>query len=132
MNKKENMTIFNRAVVGDNRKSVNLFISKGVGVTNSIAKTDGKASYIQVPAIRYEDAIKKASVVKIDVEGAEYGYNIIQPHLRAIILEFHPIVGKNWQKAAFEIMNKIEASGFKPIMKPQFKHGWDVSGSWVR
>ena len=45
--------------------------------------------------------------MKIDVEGAEYNYNIIQPQLRAIILEFHPLTKKDWEGMAYNIMNKI-------------------------
>jgi hypothetical protein len=48
--------------------------------------------------------------VKIDVEGAEYGYDIIKPNLRAIILEFHPVTSNlsgglslKWEKA-YDIM----------------------------
>ncbi len=131
-NRKTNMEIFNRAVVGDDCEAVTLYLSKGVGVTNSVAKSASKAGSIEVGAIRYEKAIADATVVKIDVEGAEYSYNIVQPQLRAIILEFHPISGKDWRWMARSIMAEIEAAGFDPIMRPEFKNGWDVTGSWVR
>ena len=131
-NVRPNMNPINAAVVGDNAKTIDLYISSGIGVTNSIAKKARKKESIKVKAIKYEEALKDANVVKIDVEGAEYGFNIIQPQLRVIILEFHPIVGKNWQRKAFEIMSKIEQSGFIPIMKPKFKNGWDVSCCYVK
>ena len=132
-NKKKNMEIYNYAVVGDDKKTVNLYISQGIGATNSITKTIRKKGNIEVNAIKYEAAIKDATVVKIDVEGAEYEYNIIQPQIRAIILEFHPIPGKPWQEWARNIMTDLEKNGFKPIAKkPEFKHGWDLTGSWAR
>lgn len=128
-----NSEAHNKAVVGTNIKFVDLYISKGIGVTNSIAKTHGKSDRVRVPAIKYEAAIKDVSVAKIDVEGAEYSYNIVQPNLRAIILEFHPLVKKPWKKMARQIMQDIESAGFRPIMKPQFSHGWgDMAGSWVK
>ena len=116
----------------NNDPFVNFFISKGIGVTNSIAKSRGKFKKIKVPTIRYEDAVKDATVVKIDVEGAEYMYEIIQPQLRAIILEFHPIVGKPWKRWAEEIMTKIERNGFVPIIRPTFESVWNLTGSWQR
>ena len=126
------MHIFNLAVVGDNRQYVDLFISKGIGVTNSIEKSKNKQGQIRVKTIRYEEAVKDATVVKIDVEGAEYSYNILQPQLRAIILEFHPIVQKPWRIWAENIINKIESAGFKSIIKPTFESGWNLTGSWEK
>ena len=30
-------------------------------------------------------------------------------------------------------MTDLEKNGFKPIAKkPEFKHGWDLTGSWAR
>ena len=130
LNKKPNMEIFNKAVVGGDEKKVNLFISTGIGVTNSIKKEKGEK--IKVDAIKYEDAIKDSTVVKIDVEGGEYSYNIIQPSLRAIILEFHPIVGRDWKKDAYKIIEQIESNGFKRIFMPNFNNGWSLTGCWER
>ena len=133
MNKKPNMEIFNSAVVGNDNKHINLFISKGIGVTNSTVKSQSKTDIIKVNAIKYENAIKDATVVKIDVEGGEYSFDIIQPQLRAVILEFHPIVKKPWQKWAYQIMKNLDNAGFRPVSKkPTFKHGWDLTGSWIR
>jgi len=126
------MEIVNKAVVGDNRPFVKLYLSKGVGVTNSVAKTHAKSGFITVPAIRYEEAIKDVTVVKIDVEGAEYTYNIIQPQLRVILLEFHPIAKQPWLTWAKKIIQKLEDTGFWAVKKPGFKHGWDLTGSWMR
>ena len=79
--------------------------------------------------------MKPATVVKIDVEGAEYGYDIVQPHLRAIILEFHPISGiplGGWRGKAVQIMEEIQLKGFTPTMVPSFKNGWDTNSAWAR
>ena len=132
MNAVPSMKLFNLAVIGNDNEYVNLYISKGIGVTNSIAKSYAKADVIKVKTIKYEDAVKTATVVKIDVEGAEYSYNIIQPQLRAIILEFHPISKRPWKERAYYIMDEIEKSGYKPIIRPTFKSGWDLIGSWQK
>jgi len=131
-NRKGNMEIFNKAVIGSDDDYAKLFISKGIGVTNSVAKSNNKSHSISVPAIKYEKALQNATVVKIDVEGAEYSYNIIQPQLRAIILEFHPIIKQPWKDWAEDIINKIENSGYKRIYKPNFKSGWSLTGCWQR
>jgi len=131
-NATDTMTCRNMAVVGDDTASVQLHISKGVGVTNSIEKTKGKTGAITVPAMRYERAVDGVSVVKIDVEGAEYSFNIVQPQLRAIILEFHPIVGRDWKADAWRIMADIEDHGFTPLCTPTFVSGWNCAGCWER
>lgn len=124
------ITPVRRAVVGDGSDEVTLYISTGIGVTNSIVKEKQKG--IKVKTVQYERAVKKATVVKIDVEGAEYSFDIIQPDLRAIILEFHPLTNCDWQKKAKKIIRKIRQAGFEPIHEPEFKHGWDLIGSWTR
>ena len=131
-NKKPNMEIFQKAVTGVDIDNVNLYTSNGIGVTNSIAKKTRKKGLITVPAIKYEEALKDANIVKIDVEGAEYSYNIIQPQLRAIIIEFHPIEKQDWVSQAFKIMNEIKNKGFKPLHEPKFSNGWDCHASYVR
>jgi FkbM family methyltransferase len=131
-NKRENMMIYNKAVVGYDTPTIPLYISSGVGVTNSITKRTNKKSFVEVEAIRYEEAVKNATVVKIDVEGAEYGYNIFQPHIRAYIIEFHPIVKVDWMSNVTKIMNELESNGYTPLAKPSFKHGWDLHGAWVK
>lgn len=127
------MEIHNCAVVADDSSFVDLFISKGVGVTNSIAKAKG--SSIRVPAKRYQDVIGCATVVKIDVEGAEYSYPIVEnlEHLRAITIEWHPISGNpKWREQCNELMNRIEQRGFDCLYRPSFSHGWDCNCAFVR
>jgi len=130
MNQKPNMEIYNCAVIGSKEKTVNLYLSKGIGVTNSTTKI--KKEFITVPAILFDTAVKTATIVKIDCEGAEYSFNLIQKHLRGIIIEFHPLVNTPWKKQARQIMQNIESVGFTAIHTPQFKHGWDLTGCWVK
>lgn len=126
-----NLTVKKAAVVGDDRKEVKLFISSGIGVTNSlIAKK--KSLYERVPAEKYEKVVADASIVKIDVEGAEYDYNIIQPGIRALIIDFHPVININWIKKANQIIESILAAGFTPVINPNFQNGWTRAGSWIR
>lgn len=127
-------TIFpvNKAVVGTHDNTVTLHLAEGIGVTNSIAKSHGRKTSVEVPAINYTDAVREATVVKIDVEGAEYGYDIVQPHLRAIILEFHNVPNIHWKEKALQIMEDLEKAGFKALAKPEFQHGFDMHGAWIK
>jgi len=127
-----NLTLYRAAVVGDEKtKTVDLYLSKRLGLTNSVAQTRAKAGKITVDAISYEEAVRGATVAKIDVEGAEYSYPIVQPSLRGLIIDFHPMPG-DWKKQARLIMEEIRDSGFRAIREPEFKHGWDVGGVWAR
>lgn len=123
---------FNMCVVGDDSKSVKLYVSKGIGVTNSIVLKKRKAGYIEVEAINYKEAVKDATIVKIDVEGAEYSYQeIVQPSIRALIIDFHPVPG-DWIAKAEKIISEIESKGFIPVIKPNWENGWTRAGSWIR
>jgi len=129
------MRAVHAAVVGDDRQTAQLHVSYGIGVANSIAKTGHKLSPIEVPAIRYEDAIKGATVVKIDVEGAEWGFDILGnlKGLRGIVLEFHPVKSCDWKNEAQKIMAGIRDAGFTPITEPALVNcRWDTGGVWVR
>ena len=126
-----NMRAVQAAVVGGDRRSADLFISRGLGVTNSTVLSRSKAHRIAVPAIRYEDAVAGASIVKIDVEGAEYEYPIVQPQLRAVIIDFHPVPG-DWVGAARRIMRGLLDAGFEAVIEPEFSCGWTRAGSWIR
>lgn len=132
LNKKHNIEPINKAVVGDKCEYIELYLSKGIGATNSVVKSGRKGETIIVPAIYYNNAVKNATIVKIDVEGAEYTYDIIQPNLRAVILEFHPIVGKNWIKDAQQIMDNLKDNHFSCVQMPNFRNGWDTNSAWIR
>ena len=129
-----NLEVVNAAVVADERESVDFYISAGIGVSNSVVLKRGKERRVTVPAVSYEEAVRGATVVKIDVEGAEYTYPIVQPSLRAIMIDFHPIRGRRWVERAQEIMSEIEAAGFTPVVVPKFKSGFDsdTAASFVR
>lgn len=129
-----NLKLVNAAIVGDNRNSVDLYLSAGIGVTNSIVLSNRKESKVTVPAINYANAVRGASIVKIDVEGAEYSYPIVQPGLRAIILDFHKVAGHDWIGRSKELIASFEKAGFKSVIEPNFESGsgWTLAGSWIR
>jgi len=127
-----NLRLVNAAVIGGAAARVDLHVSAGIGVTNSIVLSRRKPESISVRAVSYGDAVRGASVVKVDVEGAEYGYPIVQPSLRAAIIDFHPIPGVDWVAKARAVIASLEAAGFEAVVEPDFSCGWTSAGSWVR
>lgn len=128
-----NLTCFDSAVVPDSRRTVDLHISKGIGVTNGCVQNQRKSHSVTVPAVMYEHAVMDATVVKIDVEGLEYTYPVLcGANLRALLIDFHPMSGRQWQKAADKMVAEIEAAGFEPVISPNWSNGWTCAGAWVR
>lgn len=127
-----NLRIEQAAVVADDRATVPLHISSGIGVTNSIALSRRKAKTLDVPAVSYESAVAGASIVKIDVEGGEYDYPIVQPGIRALIIDFHPLPGEDWISKAEAMIASILVAGFEPVVVPDWSNGWTRAGSWIR
>lgn len=130
-----NFIPINAAIVGNNEKNTILHISSGFGVTNSTTLSYRTARSIMVPAINYIDAIKDATIVKIDVEGGEYSFHIednFPDSLRGLIIDFHPVTNYNWLKKAKEIIIEIEKNGFQPVISPDWSSGWTRAGSWIR
>ena len=128
------MSAVNAAIVGESGGTeVELFIGLGVGVTsNIIRKPRESADSVIVPAVRYEEAVKNATVVKIDIEGGEYDLDIVQPQLRGIVLEFHRLGGSLPMDLIKKTISDIKSAGFTAVSEPGFKNGWDLTGCWVR
>jgi FkbM family methyltransferase len=130
-----NLENIQAAVVGDNQKFVDLHLSKGIGVTNSLVESSAKPESVRVRAINYKDAVQNATIVKIDIEGGEYDLpldDLIQSSMRAIIIDFHP-VGKDWIQKSEAIISEIESHGFVAIVKPIWDGTiWTRAGSWLR
>ena len=131
------------AVVPDSStRSVWLYLSRGNGTRNRLAPIRG-TSAVEVPAVPYAKAVKGATVVKIDVEGAEWDYPIathLAAPLRGLIIEFHPRKEQHREGARL-LIAQIEAAGFRrvyPESERSFwnrfkKHGpqWGAHRAWV-
>jgi len=125
-----NLKVFNLAVVGNDDKQREFYISCGIGVTNSLIEKR-KSTKLMVNCINYDDVIKDCTVVKIDIEGGEYECNLIQPHIRAYIIDFHR-VGKDWLDKSKKIIQELNDLGYICIIEPNFNCGWTQAGSWVK
>ncbi len=134
-----NLEVIRAAIVGDPElKTVELNVSKGIGVTNSLVHgATSKAFTETVQAISYEEATKDATIVKIDVEGAEYQYSgkLVQPKMRAIVLDFHklPKAQGDWVAKSNLLIEEMLDHDFKVVIQPVFDgSGWLQAGSWIR
>jgi FkbM family methyltransferase len=127
-----NLKLCQAAVVGDNRKEAEFFIGTGYGPTNSLFVSGNKnRKAIKVPCVNYADAVRGATVVKLDIEGGEYDLPILQPSVRAYIIDFHK-TKPDWLERSKSIIAELEAAGFKPIIAPKWTNGFNRAGSWVR
>jgi FkbM family methyltransferase len=130
-NKNANLRAIPRAVVRDGRDEATFYLSRGIGVTNSLVPSTAKDA-IAVGAISYGEAVIGATVVKIDIEGGEYDLGpLVRDSIRALIVDFHPI-GPNWIARAEAIVGEIESAGFESIIAPRWNNGWTRAGSWLR
>lgn len=121
-----NFEVYKMAVTGDDPGFVDFYLSKGPGLRNSLIPIRGRTP-VTVTAIPYAEAVADATVVKIDVEGAEYTYPLSQPGLRALIIDFHPKKGEDWIQEVKDKLSVLEHEGFRIIDYPKFKKGWNAS-----
>lgn len=126
-----NFKCYNLAVVGNDDEERKFYISKGIGVCNSLIKKRTSTEQV-VKCIKYNKIIADATIIKIDIEGGEYEIkDLIQPHIRAYIIDFHK-VGKTWLDEANDIIKKLDDYGYECIVKPNFSCGWTMAGSWIK
>jgi FkbM family methyltransferase len=136
----DNATVVQAAVVQDDSvDEMPFYLARGTGTRNRLRYSPGLKA-VRVSCVSYAAAIAGATVVKVDVEGAEWSYPIAQhlaAPLRALILEFHPREPEH-ETAARTLVEQIEAAGFTavyPVNWERFvKHGsrWGAHGAWVR
>ena len=88
---------------------------------------------IQVPAVTLDALLEGITVLKCDVEGAEYELEL-EKHvagLRALTVEFHRHSG-DWKADAWAICDRIRDAGFVETRRPLFNSQWNNYGVWHR
>ena len=127
-----NLVTRHAAIVGATSSGeVDFYISHGIGVRSSLTPSMAKDP-VRVPAVSYAEAVRGATIVKIDIEGGEYDLPIVQPSLRAIVLEFHPVPKRDWKREAERVMEELRGAGFKAVVPPDFSSGFTHGSSWLR
>jgi FkbM family methyltransferase len=128
-----NIVVRPEAVVGDCRQWTDFFLSGGLGITNSRVASKAKKP-IRVAARSFEEAIRHATVVKIDIEGGEYDlpFSDLPDQLRAMIIEFHSTGHRDWIERAEKIVADVEGQGFRSVLRPNWANGFTRQGSWRR
>ena len=56
----------------------------------------------------------------------------MQPGIRSLIIDFHPVVGVDWIAEADRMIDEMETAGFEAVITPDWSNGWTRAGSWIR
>jgi len=116
---------FQCAVVGTDQTEVELYINskknKGLHMTREVRGRDS----ISVRAENFCKIIDKLkpNKIKIDVEGAEYGFMPIEfpDFVDRIVMELHFQYNKEWRPLAIKMHENMLKQGFSVIKEPQFR-----------
>lgn len=104
--------------------------------THSMVKRRGRVECIRVRALRYGALVKALSptVVKVDVEGAEYDFAIPDrlDGVRALSVDFHRRPDLDHIAEAMRIMRAIADLGFRALSLPTFGGMNTWGGAWAR
>jgi hypothetical protein len=49
-----------------------------------------------------------------------------------VIIDFHPLPGTDWIAASENLVDQLEAAGFRAVIAPNWSNGWTRAGSWIR
>ena len=128
---------FQCAVVGTDQTEVELYINskknKGLHMTREVRGRDS----ISVRAENFCKIIDKLkpNKIKIDVEGAEYGFMPIEfpDFVDRIVMELHFQYNKEWRPLAIKMHENMLKQGFSVIKEPQFKgKNWTTLAGYSR
>jgi FkbM family methyltransferase len=125
------------AVVGDDSESVSLYINskknKGLHMTREVNGRD----CVTVPALNFDKIIQdtKPNKIKIDVEGAEYGFMpyIFPEHVEKLVMEIHFQYDSTWRAKGRGVHDSMLEQGFKPMR--EFRDtgkNWHTIGAYTR
>lgn len=127
-----NAWAYEKAVVAGNEPTSTFFLSRGIGVANSVVPSTRKDPII-VDNISFDEATRGATVLKIDVEGAEYSYPLDElESARALQIDFHAVRGANWVAYAQAIIASLIQKGYTEVVTPNWERPRACAGLWVR
>tara|TARA_R110002051_G_scaffold159926_1_gene231386 strand:- start:7649 stop:8293 length:645 start_codon:yes stop_codon:yes gene_type:complete len=143
----ENFTILNKnspyskntqcAVVGDDSEFVDLYLNskknKGIHMTR---KVNGRDS-VRVKALNFDKIIKKVmpNKIKIDVEGAEYGFMpyIFPDYVEKLVMEIHFQYDPTWRAKGRAVHESMLEQGFTSLRKfTDTGKNWHTLGAYTR
>lgn len=104
---------------------------------HSVEKIRGREP-VSVPAERFRDVVTRvrSTVVKIDIEGGEYGVlsGYAWPwHVREVAIEYH-IIRSAWQEDAYALDDRFIDQGFQRVVSPSLERRtrWTAIGIYRR
>lgn len=128
---------YKKAVVGKQNGNIKLFINskrnKGI---HMIRPVNGREN-IEVETVSFSNLINeiKPNKIKIDVEGAEYGFLPFEfpGFVKKLVMEIHFQYDPSWRKLGREVHNSMVQQGF--VSLKEFKDtgkNWHIIGAYER
>ena len=136
LNRINNITIEEAAIVGGDESSVPLALSNSYSSTHRVGKIRGRES-VEVVALNINEVVADYSInkIKCDCEGSEV--EILEAldlsPIDEIIFEYHFsfIKDRPWERY-FDIIEKLENEGFEILRGPRERSGTWHSIVWAR
>ena len=125
------------AVVGDDSDYVYLYVNskknKGLHMTREVRGRDA----VKVLALKFDDIIQqtKPNKIKIDVEGAEYGFMpyVFPDYVEKLVMEIHFQYDSTWRAKGKELNQSMLDQGFKPMREYRDTgNNWHTIGAYTR
>jgi FkbM family methyltransferase len=125
------------AVVGDDSDYVYLYVNskknKGLHMTREVRGRDA----VKVLALKFDDIIndRKPNKIKIDVEGAEYGFMpyVFPDYVEKLVMEIHFQYDSTWRAKGKELNQSMLDQGFKPMREYRDTgNNWHTIGAYTR
>jgi len=125
------------AVVGDDSDYVMLYVNskknKGLHMTREVKGRDA----VKVLALNFNDIIndRKPNKIKIDVEGAEYGFMpyVFPDYVEKLVMEIHFQYDSTWRAKGKELNQSMLDQGFKPMREYRDTgNNWHTIGAYTR
>lgn len=124
-NRKESMSLFNAALVGDDRKTVDLYLSKRFPAAHSTVPRRGREK-ITVPAINFRAELDtiKPTALKIDCEGTEYEFGLenLPDYVEEVGMELH-LFNKDMAKQAIKLAHAFQDWNYHR----RFRFNWNTT-----
>jgi FkbM family methyltransferase len=124
-NQQERMSLHQVAVVGDDRKTVDLYLSKRFPAAHSTVARRGREK-VTVPAVNFHkelDALKPTAL-KIDCEGTEYEFGLenLPDYVEEIGMELH-LFNKDMAKQAIALAHVFKDWNYHR----RFRFNWNTT-----
>ena len=127
----------NKAVVGKEQGNVKLFINSKKNKGIHMLKPVNGRDFIEVGSVAFSKLIEKhkPNKIKIDVEGAEYGFLpfVFPDFVERLVMEIHFQYDFSWRQKGFQLHQHMMQQGFSSMKKfVDTGKNWHTIGAYKR